>query len=185
MSKAAFSGAVAIDLGCGRKKTPGTIGIDRTSFEQTDIVTDLESQPLPFKDDYVDLIWADQVIEHINNFIPLMKEIHRVLKPGGQFIAKTPYFRSAYSVVDPTHVRQFSIMSMDYYVHSKYLFDQYRFFEPGFTSLKVKLDSDRGLLTNFISELVSRRAIANPRNYENTFISFLLPFSSITYSLEK
>ena len=185
VSKAAANGVVTVDLGCGKKKVPGSIGIDHIPFDETDFVVNLGCDRLPLENDSVDLVWADQLIEHIDNLVPLMIEIRRILRPGGQFIAKTPYFRSAYAVVDPTHVRFFSIMSMDYYVEAKYLFRQYGFFAPGFSSVIVRLDYETSFIPGFFYNLVARRALANPRQFENSTLSFLFPFSSISYSLLK
>jgi len=183
--EAASRGNMVVDLGCGKRKVPGSIGIDHCQNIGVDIIVDMESCKLPLPSSSVDIVWADQLVEHIRNLIPLMAEIQRILKPGGQFIAKTPYFRSAYAVVDPTHVRSFSIMSMDYYCESKYLFKQYGFFSPGFSSLQIRLDSDFSKFANQLMCLAARRAIANPSSFENSPLSFMFPFSSITYSLIK
>lgn len=43
-----------------------------------------------FKDNYFDLIFCDNVLEHVENPTLFYKEISRVLKEGGVFISKTP-----------------------------------------------------------------------------------------------
>ena len=45
---------------------------------------------LPFPDGSFDLIMSDWVIEHIQDPQAFSAEIHRVLKPGGWFCARTP-----------------------------------------------------------------------------------------------
>lgn len=47
-------------------------------------------QGLPFEDDFFDTIVSSDVIEHLVNPIVAMREIFRVLKPGGLFICNTP-----------------------------------------------------------------------------------------------
>lgn len=51
---------------------------------------DFEMENFPFKNNYFDLIIADQVFEHLKNIENLIKEISRVLKPHGYFIVSTP-----------------------------------------------------------------------------------------------
>lgn len=43
-----------------------------------------------FKDETFDIVFCDNVFEHVENPIPLLKEVNRVLKKGGILIAKTP-----------------------------------------------------------------------------------------------
>jgi len=45
---------------------------------------------IPFPDGSFDLVFADNVLEHLERPGDVLKEIARVLKPGGAFIAKTP-----------------------------------------------------------------------------------------------
>lgn len=44
---------------------------------------------LPFKNDFFDVVHADQVIEHITSLDTFVSEIYRVLKPGGYAIIST------------------------------------------------------------------------------------------------
>jgi SAM-dependent methyltransferase len=45
---------------------------------------------IPFEDAKFDLVFADNVMEHVDDPIAVFLEIGRVLKPGGIFLAKTP-----------------------------------------------------------------------------------------------
>lgn len=45
---------------------------------------------IPFPDCSFDFVFADNVLEHLEGPGDVLKEIVRVLKPGGAFIAKTP-----------------------------------------------------------------------------------------------
>lgn len=50
----------------------------------------IENGILPFADNTFDVVIANQVFEHIADPLPNLKEIHRVLKPGGAFVAAFP-----------------------------------------------------------------------------------------------
>jgi SAM-dependent methyltransferase len=45
---------------------------------------------IPFEDGYFDVVFSRYVLEHIEEPQPFLREMHRVLKPGGQFLFLTP-----------------------------------------------------------------------------------------------
>jgi SAM-dependent methyltransferase len=105
---------VVLELGCGKEKRPGAIGFDRLPLDGVDYVTDLE-QGLGFlPDDSVDEICSSHVLEHVDNFEPLMRDVHRVLKPGGTMVAVVPHFSNPYYYSDFTHRRFFGLYTFDY-----------------------------------------------------------------------
>jgi SAM-dependent methyltransferase len=181
-----LGGMRALDLGCGRKKLKGAVGIDLSYLDGVDIVSDLE-RPLPIATESVDIVYADQTFEHVRNLIDLVYEVHRILKPGGRLIAHVPYFRSSWAHVDPTHVRMFTVGTMDYFVSSTAAYKQYRFREGGFAAREVLLDARRnqGRLRGMPGRLLAQATIQNPGRLENSFWSGLAPFQNITYVLTK
>ncbi len=61
-----------------------------------------------FEDGYFDCVVSFQVIEHIRNDGLFMREIHRVLKPGGKLIVTTPN-RHMSLTRNPFHVREYTV----------------------------------------------------------------------------
>lgn len=45
---------------------------------------------LPFNDNSFDMVVCSEVLEHLHEYKDAVIEIHRVLKPGGQFLASVP-----------------------------------------------------------------------------------------------
>jgi SAM-dependent methyltransferase len=118
-----YLGGTNLNLGCGRNTEIGFINIDRVAGPKVDRVVDLEEGKLPQRDGSVDCILASHVLEHITNLIPLMRECHRVLKPGGYLIAIVPHAGSDDAWEDPTHVRAFTENSWMYWDRRLYARD--------------------------------------------------------------
>ena len=96
---------LVLDIGCGRKKIAGAIGIDFSSMSDADIVIDLNHDYLPYDDNSVDFIYSSHTLEHLtlDGFFHIMKEAYRVLRPGSQFKIVVPYFMSSLNLANPFH----------------------------------------------------------------------------------
>lgn len=49
------------------------------------------SESLPFRDKYADIVFSSNSLDHVNNPLKTMLEIHRVLKPEGRFFLSVYY----------------------------------------------------------------------------------------------
>ena len=99
------------------------IGKDGTLFVKSDL-----TKKLPFKNDSISSFSAYDVLEHIPRwervngkiefpFINLMNEIYRCLKPGGYFLAVTPYFPRQEAFQDPTHINMITKSTIRYFAN--------------------------------------------------------------------
>lgn len=113
MDKAALdiiNGAVKLDLGCGRHKKEGMLGVDIAPLEGVDLVLDLRKTPWPWENDSVDYIYSHHTLEHFNpeNFVKVMNEAYRVLKPGSFFEIIVPLYPSDSAMQDFDHKMYFT-----------------------------------------------------------------------------
>lgn len=113
-------GPVIVELGCGPKKKEGRIGVDSIDLPNVDIVADLE-KGLPFlPDTSVDELHCRSVLEHIQNFENIMRDIVRVLKSNGRAHIFVPHFSNPHYYSDYTHKRFFGLYTFYYFADNKY-----------------------------------------------------------------
>ena len=108
-----------LNLGCGHNIKEGWVNLDIEKRKGVDVVHNLEEFPYPFKSNHFDLILADNVLEHLEDTIGVMAEIHRILKPRGQVILRFPYFQHPNAWVDPTHKKCLTAETFNYFVKQK------------------------------------------------------------------
>ncbi|OHB60076.1 MAG: hypothetical protein A2167_08485 [Planctomycetes bacterium RBG_13_46_10] len=132
---------VIIELGCGPKKRKGRIGIDRINLPEVDIVANLEEGFSFIPDNSVDEIHCRSVLEHVENFENLMREIVRVLKKNGKVYVFVPHFSNPYYYSDYTHKRPFGLYTFYYFVNTEH---QMRRKVPNFyTDIRINIISQR------------------------------------------
>ena len=108
-----------LDLGCGRRLLPTWraeserqlvaqahqvfgIDLDFGSLRDNESVENLcqsSVAALPFADNSFSLVTANMVMEHVDDPVTMLRELHRVLRPGGHLIFHTPNARAFPTVV--------------------------------------------------------------------------------------
>jgi len=121
-----------LNFGCGQFRKEGYINIDFNPATEPDILHDLEKFPYPFEDESIDLVEADHVLEHFHNPLWAMKEVWRILKPGGRIIIKVPHFSRGFSHAD--HKRGFDL-GFPYYFKPD--------FKGGYVDVPFELEKQR------------------------------------------
>lgn len=92
-----------LNLGSAGYKKNGYVNVDWQSIVEPDVAHDLNTFPYPFQDDEFDLVEADHVLEHLDRPFAVMRELHRILKPGGQLIIKVPHFSRGLTHAEHAH----------------------------------------------------------------------------------
>lgn len=77
------------------KKYSNGVNIDVRAMDTVDVVHDLETLPLPFKDGEFDKVYSQFAFEHLSWRIirDFVKDVRRILKPGGRVYIVVPNLR--------------------------------------------------------------------------------------------
>ena len=86
-----------LNLGSGEYPKPGFVNVDYYSVSEPDVKHDLSSFPYPFPDNDFDHVESDHGLEHLPDPFGVMKEVHRIAKPGALTIIRVPHFSRGFS----------------------------------------------------------------------------------------
>ncbi len=128
-----------LHLGCGRTKHPQALGVDATMDSAADVVWDLDRMPWPLPDNAFDRIYLVNVLEHLDDVIATMEEVHRVGRPGCLVTILVPYASSYHLWTDPTHKRGFMARSFQYFTEA-FAAQHFAYSTARFRQLEVTLD---------------------------------------------
>ena len=172
-----------LDLGCGKSKRKGFLGVDIKNFPSVDIIHNLNQFPYPFKDNEVGEVRMDQVLEHLEDPIKTMEEIYRISRNDAKLTICVPYFRSFYAFIDPTHKNFFGIHWFDYFDPTHKFFKKFHYSNAKLKLLKVVFDMEFMHDLGIIHRIVKKIANKKPNFYEQK-LSHLYPLNTLTYFLK-
>lgn len=159
-----------LNIGCGtdyRDFRCEYWNIDISKDVRTDQIVDLEKK-LPFSNNQFMGVLAYHVLEHINNFFPLMDELHRVCIPGTSIKIKTPFNSSWGWFNDPTHVRFLT----------PFTFENFKNFRVKYVKLNFGMGKAK-ILNWFMNPLINFH-----QKFYCRFLAWILPASEVEYELE-
>jgi len=120
---------VLMDFGCGSKPYRSLfivekyIGVDFENpghphlNEQIDVF--YNGRQLPFENEHFDSVFSSEVFEHVFNLTEVLKEINRVMKPGGKILVTCPFAICEHEV--PNDFARYSSFAI------KYIFEKHGF----------------------------------------------------------
>jgi len=183
------SHARTLDVGCGRYKLPGSVGVDQRAWPGVDVVHNLDKDPWPFPKDYFDRVVCRHVLPHLENVVKAIEELHRITRPGGQVEIVVPHFSSDNAFTDVTTKCFFGFRSMDYFCVDRPL--KYRYSSKKFSLLEWRISfwqakrfEDQEKKFNPF-RVIGLEQLVNcfPRVYEH-FFAFLLRANEVYFRLE-
>ena len=168
-----------LEVGSGPNRLfPNSLTLDIYAGCEPDFVHDLNQTPYPIAENVFDLVICLHVLEHVQNLVGAVTELHKVLKPGGLLFVEVPYFTSVHFFTDPTHAHAFASRSFDYFVEgtevSKFGYSPARFIKE---RVEIVVPGN-GPLNNWWRRYIN----THQRQYEERF-AFLLPRHIIQYTL--
>ena len=169
-----------LDVGCGNRKRAGAVGIDINPRSGADVIHDLNRFPYPLPDAAFDEIYVDNVLEHLEDVIRVMEELHRIAKPGALVKVIVPYFRARWAFIDPTHRHFFTVESMGYFDPANPDCAQYDYSLARF-SVERRVFNET-LRNGLLKRLVLLGANLRPGAYER-LLSHLYPLDDLTFYL--
>jgi SAM-dependent methyltransferase len=132
-----FGGLRVVDIGCGAgpalrylaARGALALGLDHSRYAlatatqlspKSWVALNDSASGLPIQTGSADLVLMSELVEHIRPVEPLLRECHRILKPGGRVVVTTPNLWDARRVLaplagrpwsgdtDPTHVNLYT-----------------------------------------------------------------------------
>lgn len=92
-----------LNLGCGEFHKEGYVNVDWQPLTKPDVSHNLNSTPYPFEDNSCELVEAFHVLEHLERPFEVMREMHRILAPGGVLHIKVPHFSRGFTHAEHMH----------------------------------------------------------------------------------
>jgi hypothetical protein len=170
---------MVFDIGCGNNKCePGSIGLDRSLNSKADVVCDLNRSPWPLRDNVASKLYLSHILEHLEDVMGAMAEVHRIGQPGARVLVVTPHFSSHDSYTDPTHRYHLAWGSFDHFSGEPFQ----RFAGPSFRFriLERRLSFGGNLVLDGLGRLI---AAISTRWYER-HVAWIFPAREIFCTLE-
>jgi SAM-dependent methyltransferase len=174
-----------LNLGCGTDIRKDWVNLDIADIEGVDIVHDINKLPLPFGNEEFDHILCNNILEHVE-YVPLLKELHRILKRGGILEICVPHFTSQDNFIDPTHRKMFSYRTFEFFVMNS-SFERGYYFDFHFGKIiSSKITFQKHLLVyNYLVEPLVNLSEGSKKLFEATFLSRLFPAFCVLIKIEK
>jgi SAM-dependent methyltransferase len=97
--------ALCLSIGGGPVRVhPALVNLNIGPFANVDVVAD--AYELPYADGSVDAVHCEAVLEHLEFPEAAVREMHRVLRPGGKAFAATPFLQPFHGY--PDHYQNFT-----------------------------------------------------------------------------
>jgi hypothetical protein len=165
-----------LHLGSGRKYNPEAVNVDLVPETNPDLVHDLNRMPWPLPDGQFREVQAYDVIEHLDDVVKVMEEIHRVCAPGAGVRITVPHFSCANAFTDITHRHYFSFFSFHYFTgENEFAFYTTRRFR--------RRHSEIVFAKTLVNKAVWRLAKRYPKQYEQRW-AWMFPAWYLFFELE-
>lgn len=140
------------------------------------MVHDLDQNPWPFPDNRFAEVWAYDVLEHLDDLVAVMEEIHRVCRSGSVLKVTVPHYSCGNAFADITHRHYFSRFSFAYFTGEND-FDFYT--DRRFQQRAATIVFHPSLSNKLIHRLANRWPAAYERRWAWMFPAWFLYFELV------
>ena len=166
---------IKLNLGCEDKFLSGFTNVDIFPHKGIDKICDLNKYPLPWKTSSVDFILCSHLLEHLDDQIKFLLELHRICKPNAKIDLRVPHFSCFATYADFTHKKPgFSYFSLGESWVNKILYNKFK------VKKRLNFTRDNYKWLNYIFNPIINLF---PIIYER-FFCYLFPTSEILFYLE-
>lgn len=115
-------------------------------------IANLNSEKLPYPDAVFDVVTATEVVEHLENHRAALRDLHRILKPGGVCILSTPNILNLnsrlrflwfgyWNLFGPLPVKHSALYSTGGHINPiSYFYLAHSLLDAGFTNVRWRVD---------------------------------------------
>lgn len=165
-------------------------------------VANLNNEGLPYADQSFDLVTCTEVIEHLEHYRYTLREMHRILKPGGALVLTTPNILNLksrmrflifgfYNLFGPLHFQESNLHSTGGHINPvSVFFLTHSLVDAGFNEIDVAIDKVQGTSRAWLPllylpiKLFSLKIMATEKNKFKTIDRFNEPFVKQINSLD-
>jgi len=164
-----------LNLGCDDKILKGFVNVDISKSPGVDKIYNLNKLPLPWKDSSIDFILCSHLLEHLDNPLDFILELHRISKPNALIDLRVPHFSLFLTYADLTHKKPgFSYFAIDDKLGNKQIHGKFK--------ISKKLNFTRVNYT-WMNSIFNPIINLFPLIYER-FFCYLLPASEVQFKLK-
>ncbi len=169
-----------LDIGCGNHKVKGSLGLDSVKIDGVDIIHDLNKFPYPFQKNSFKIIYANQVLEHLEAPLDkILEELCRICKPNGIIKIVVPHALSVGGFSDPTHKKFFTYFTFDYFGSN----EQSYYTKTKLKIIKKKFVYRTGQITTKLLKPLENLINKIPKIYSH-FFAYIFPVSTLYFELK-
>ena len=177
-----------LNIGAGSDIKEGYTNLDNLALPGIDVIHDLNIPELPFGDDVFEEVYAKDVLEHVD-YVPLLRDIIRVLKPGGRLVAMVPHYTSTNMYTDPQHRNFFAIRTFSFFAKDNPYIDwdkKVRYYDFSFSRMeRARITFPRHFPWDRVNELLVNLHPKLQMFYELTMWHSLFPAENVEVVLVK